>query len=75
MVSIHPADMREEYCPRCHVFIRDVKEASPAVRRAMAEFCHSMATRLDREAGTKTQQAKDLRKQADIWERATALLG
>lgn len=60
-VSHNPNDLAERYCVRCHVFVSDVLDASPVVRRAMARFCRRLAE-------VRPDQAEQLLRTAAGWE-------
>ena len=59
-VSHNPNDAQQRYCGRCHLFVDDVLDASPAVRKAMARFCRRLAE-------VKPEQAKQLLATAEAW--------
>lgn len=62
LTSYNPHDARERYCGHCHVFVDGVIEASPAVRRTVAEFARELAAKTPKEA-------EQLLRTAEVWER------
>jgi len=67
-MSRHPKDVHEQYCPVCHVFVREVLEASPRLKEVLVMFYAEMARD---HPGRGWEQARDAwRKALQMGERA-----
>lgn len=62
-VSTNSMDAQESYCRRCAVFVQDVLDCSPVVRRTMAKFCRCLAQTMDDE-----KEAAERLRTAAAWE-------
>ena len=59
--SFNPRDAREQYCGDCHVFVEDLYNSSPSVRRTMGGLLRKLAD-------MQPENAAPLLRAAELWE-------